>query len=56
VGRGAQSHAGCLLIVGIDHGEFGLIPRVIDAALSSRPDQAAWVDYTACGTRSAPTS
>jgi len=48
-----KSHAGCLLIVGIDHAEFGLILRVIEHALSIRPDQAAWVDYTACGTRSA---
>jgi Domain of unknown function (DUF5615) len=50
----SKSHAGCLLIVGIDHREFGLILRVINQALSTRPDQAAWVDYTAFGTRSAP--
>jgi hypothetical protein len=48
-----RRHAGCLLIVGIDHAEFGLILRVIDHALSIRPDQAAWVDYAAWGTRSA---
>ena len=34
-----RSHAGCLLIVGIDHAEFGLILRVIEHALSTRPDQ-----------------
>jgi hypothetical protein len=50
-----RSHAGCLLIVGIDHAEFGLILRVIEHALSARPDQAAWIDYTAWGTRSAIT-
>ena len=50
-----KSHAGCLLIVGIDHAEFGLILRVIDHALSTRPEQAAWVDYTAWATRSATT-
>ena len=50
----SSSHAGCLLIVGIDHSEFGLILRVINHALSTRPAQAAWVDYTAWGTRSAP--
>lgn len=50
-----RSHAGCLLIVGIDHAEFGLILRVIEHALSTRPDQAAWIDYTAWGTRSATT-
>jgi hypothetical protein len=37
--------------VGIDHGELGLILRVIDTALTARPDQAAWSDYTAWGTR-----
>jgi hypothetical protein len=46
---------GCLLIVGIDHAEFGLILRVIDHALSTRAGQAAWIDYTAWGVRSAPT-
>ena len=50
-----KSHAGCLLIVGIDHAEFGLILRVIDYALSTRPNQAAWIDYTAWGVRSATT-
>jgi uncharacterized protein (UPF0332 family) len=44
---GSRSHSGCLLIVGIHHREFGLILRVINDALSTRPDQAAWVDYTA---------
>jgi hypothetical protein len=50
-----RSHAGCLLIVGIDHAEFGLILRVIEHAISTRSDQAAWIDYTAWGTRSAVT-
>ena len=48
-------HAGCLLIVGIDHNEFGLILHVIEHALAARPDQAAWIDYTAWGTRSTAT-
>jgi hypothetical protein len=48
-----KSHAGCLLIVAIDHAEFGLIPRVIEHALSTRAGQAAWIDYTAWGIRSA---
>jgi Domain of unknown function (DUF5615) len=48
-----NSHAGCLLIVGIDHAEFGLILRVIDHALSTRAEQAAWIDYAAWGVRSA---
>lgn len=46
-------HAGCLMIVAIDHAEFGLTLRVIDAALDSRPDQASWEDYLAWGTRAA---
>ena len=50
-----RSHAGCLLIVGIDHAEFGLILRVIHHALSTRGEQASWIDYTAWGVRSAPT-
>ena len=48
-----KSHAGCLLIVGIDHAEFGLILRVIEHALSTRGEHAAWIDYTAWGGRSA---
>lgn len=54
VGRWAgagKHHAGCLLIVGIDHREFGLMLRVIDAALDARPDQEAWRNYAAWGTR-----
>jgi len=50
-----RSHAGCLLIVGIDHAEFGLTLRVIEHALASRPDQESWIDYTAWGTRSVAT-
>ena len=46
-----RHHAGCLILVGIDHGELGLILRVIDAALNGRPDPAAWRDYTGWGTR-----
>jgi len=49
---GGGHHAGCLLIVGIDHGELGLTLRVIDAALEGRPDSAAWRDYATWGTRS----
>lgn len=44
-------HAGCLMIVGIDHAEFGLTLRVIEAALAARSDQESWIDYAAWGTR-----
>lgn len=47
------SHAGCLMVVGIDHAEFGLIVRVIEAVIDSRPDQQSWTDYAAWGTRAA---
>lgn len=50
VGAG-KNHGGCLLIVGIDHGEFGLALRVIQGALAARPDQEAWQNYAAWGTR-----
>jgi Domain of unknown function (DUF5615) len=50
-----KSHAGCRLIVGIDHAEFGLILPVIDHALSTQAGQAAWIDYTAWGLRSTTT-
>lgn len=46
-----KHHAGCLILVGIDHGEFGLVLRVIEGALASRSDHAAWRDYAAWGTR-----
>ena len=54
VGRWAgagKDHAGCLLIVGIDHGECGLTLRVIDASLAARPNQNAWRNYAVWGTR-----
>ena len=50
-GAAGKHHAGCLMIVGIDHGEFGLVLSVIHAALAARPDQEAWRDYAAWGTR-----
>jgi hypothetical protein len=50
---GATAHAGILLIVGIDHAEFGLTLRVIQAALAARPTQESWTSYAAWGTRSA---
>jgi hypothetical protein len=48
---GGRPHAGCLMLVGIDHSEFGLTLRVIDAALEARCDQEAWVDFSAWGSR-----
>lgn len=45
------SHAGCLMIVAIDHAEFGLTLRMIHAAAATRPQQDAWINYAAWGTR-----
>ena len=41
-----RAHAGCAIVVGIDHSEFGTIIRTVAAAISRRPEQADWRDYT----------
>jgi hypothetical protein len=41
-----RHHAGCAILVGIDHSEFGAIVRVLNATLSGRPRQDDWYDYT----------
>ncbi|MPY91837.1 MAG: hypothetical protein GEV08_01890 [Acidimicrobiia bacterium] len=41
-----QPHAGCAIVVGIDHSEFGTIIRVVERALEGRPDPRSWRDYT----------
>jgi Domain of unknown function (DUF5615) len=41
-----RAHAGCAIVVGIDHGEFGAILDTIAAALTARPDGAEWTDLT----------
>lgn len=50
--EGDRSHAGCIFIVGIDHGAFGLLLRVIRKALADRPEQDAWRDITHMASRS----
>jgi hypothetical protein len=42
-----RSHAGVILVDGIDHSEFGLIVRGIGRWLELRPDQVAWQDFAA---------
>ena len=42
----ARSHAGCMIVVGIDHNEFGAIIHALERELGSRPQQATWVDRT----------
>jgi hypothetical protein len=41
-----RQHAGCAILVGIDHGDFGTILRAIERTLATRPDQASWRGYT----------
>lgn len=41
-----RSHAGCVIVVGVDHSEFGTIIRVIERTLDARPDPSDWRDYT----------
>jgi hypothetical protein len=49
-----RAHAGCAIVVGIDHGEFGTILETIAAALASRPDEADWTDLTLFLARTPP--
>lgn len=50
-GRG---HAGCTILVGIDHSQFGVILRTVAAVLEVRPDHADWHDYTCFVSRPGP--
>jgi hypothetical protein len=42
-----RHHAGCAILVGIDHGEFGVILARLADELTARPDPRMWRDYTA---------
>ena len=39
-----REHSGCLMLVGIDHSQFGLIIRRIEEACQLRPLQEDWCD------------
>jgi predicted nuclease of predicted toxin-antitoxin system len=41
-----RSHAGAILVYGIDHSEFELIIRGIQRWVELYPDPASWVDLT----------
>jgi hypothetical protein len=41
-----HAHAGCAIVVGIDHGEFGAMLQAITDELQRRPQQADWSDLT----------
>jgi hypothetical protein len=47
-----RSHAGCAIVVGIDHREFGTIVRVIHAAVTERSRPEDWHDHTTFVARS----
>lgn len=51
---GQRSHAGCAVLVGIDHSEFGAILRALDTLLEARPTAAEWVDVTCFVARADP--
>jgi hypothetical protein len=43
-GAGQRQHAGCMILVGLGHHEFGLVPRRIEEALSARHRESDWRD------------
>ncbi len=44
---GGRSHAGVILVYGIDHSDFGLALRGIERWLTVRPRQEDWIDFPA---------
>lgn len=41
-----REHAGCAIVVGVDHSEFGTILTAIERVLLARPRQDDWIDHT----------
>jgi hypothetical protein len=37
-----RDHGGCILMVGLDHSEFGLIATCLDTAFQRIPDPESW--------------
>lgn len=50
----ARPHAGCAIVVGIDHGEFGVILRALQRLFEERSDPGEWRDYTCFVSRGHP--
>jgi hypothetical protein len=48
-----RSHAGVILVYGIDHSEFGLIAGGIERWLRLRPEPEDWIDFPAILDRTA---
>jgi predicted nuclease of predicted toxin-antitoxin system len=42
---GGRSHAGAILVYGIEHSEFGLILRGLERWFEIRPRQSDWLDF-----------
>ena len=49
-----RTHAGCAIVVGIDHGEFGAILDTVTRGLAARPRQDDWIDLTLFLARTSP--
>lgn len=41
-----RRHAGLAIVVGIGHGEFGMVLRVLESLFEERDDPASWRDCT----------
>lgn len=48
----SRSHAGVILVYGIDHNEFDLVARGLQRLLELRRSQEGWLDYPAILNRS----
>jgi Domain of unknown function (DUF5615) len=51
-----RRHAGCAIVVGIDHGELATILATLERELRARPTQADWIDLTLFLARSSPSA
>jgi hypothetical protein len=49
-----RAHAGCAIVVGIDHGEFGAILDALARAIVVYPRQTDWTDLTLYLARTPP--
>lgn len=41
-----REHAGCAIVVGMDHGEFGAILEAVGRELRARSEQSDWINRT----------
>jgi hypothetical protein len=41
-----RQHAGCAIVVGLGHGEFGAVLEAVGSQLEARPEQLDWTDFT----------